>query len=167
MTDDLITPVVQQEIENFDKTIAELVPLTVIKGENEPYLFQGDYNDYDPSCDLPFDPASSMPEQDKYPDEDSYDQYLTAQVLLPRGDAYKKGTVIWRKRDNDRNLIGHSNSNPILDTRIFEVQLPNGHIAGYTTNTIAENLYAMVDDEGYETSIFKRIVDHQCDNTKA
>jgi hypothetical protein len=94
MTDDLITPVVQQEIENFDKTIAELVPLTVIKGENEPYLFQGDYNDYDPSCDLPFDPASSMPEQDKYPDEDSYDQYLTAQVLLPRGDAYKKGTVI-------------------------------------------------------------------------
>jgi len=35
-----------------------------------------------------------MPEQNDYPDEDTYEQYLTAQVPLPRGDTYEKGTVI-------------------------------------------------------------------------
>jgi hypothetical protein len=108
-----------------------------------------------------------MPEQDDYPDEDTYEQYLTAQVLLPQGDTYEKGTVIRRKCDNEGNLIGRSNTNPILDTRVFEVQFPDGHIAEYSTNVLAENLYSMVDDEGYETSIFKRIVDHRCDSSKA
>jgi hypothetical protein len=50
---------------------------------------------------------------------------------------------------------------------VIEVQFPDGHIAEYSTNVLAENLISMVDDEGFETSIFKRIVDHRCDNSKA
>jgi hypothetical protein len=72
-----------------------------------------------------------------------------------------------RKHDNEGNLIGCSNANPILDTCVFEVQFPDGHIAEYSANILAENLYSMVDDEGYETSIFKRINDHRCDVSKA
>jgi hypothetical protein len=108
-----------------------------------------------------------MPEQDDFPDNDAYDQYITAQVLLPRGDTYEKGTVLRRKRDNDGTLIGHANMNPILDTRVFEVIFPDGHVAEYATNVIAENMFAMVDDEGYETAIIKSIVDHRCDHNKA
>jgi hypothetical protein len=48
--------------------------------------------------------------------------------------------------------------NPILDTRVFEVIFPDGHVAEYATNVIAENMFAMVDDEGYETAIIKSIV---------
>jgi hypothetical protein len=161
------TPEIQQEIREFDKAITELLPLDIGKGLGIPSWFQDDSNDYDPGCDLPYDPEIFMLEQDDYPDEDTYEQYLTTQVLLPRGDSYEKGTVIRRKRDYEGNLIGRSNTNPILVTRVIEVQFPDGHIAEYSTNVLAENLISMVDDEGFETSIFKRIVDHRCDNSKA
>jgi hypothetical protein len=108
-----------------------------------------------------------MPEQDDYPDAETYDQYITAQVLLPRGDSYEKGTVLRRKRNIDGTLIGHANANPILDTRVFEVAFSDGHVAEYATNVIAENMFAMVDEEGYETAIFKNIIDHRCDHSKA
>lgn len=108
-----------------------------------------------------------MPEHDEYTDVDTYDQYLTTQVLLPRGDRYEKETILRRKRNNDGMLVGRANPNPILDTRVFEVVFPDGHIAEYATNVIAENMFAMVDEEGYETAIIKSIIDHRCDPKKA
>ena len=50
---------------------------------------------------------------------------------------------------------------------MFELEFSDGHVAEYATNVIAENMFAMVDDEGSETSIFKEIIDHQCDTSKA
>ncbi len=50
---------------------------------------------------------------------------------------------------------------------MFEVEFSDGHVAEYATNVIAENMFAMVDDEGNETYIFKEIIDHQCDTNKA
>jgi len=88
-------------------------------------------------------------------------------VLLPRGDSYEKGTVTHRKRNSDGNPVGHAHTNPILNTRVFEVEFSDGHVAEYATNVIAENMFAMVEDEGYETSIFKEIIDHQCNTSKA
>jgi hypothetical protein len=147
-----MSPVTQEEIRSFDLQIANhLLPST--QGDDE--LF---FNLQDTACGEPLEPDSSMPEQDDFPDNDTYDQYITAQVLLPRGDTYEKGTVLCRKRDKDGTLIGHANMNPILDTRVFEVIFPDGHVAEYATNVIAENMFAMVDDEGYETAIIKSIV---------
>jgi hypothetical protein len=111
--DELLSPVVQQEIKEFDFASSQLLPLGNLKEDEIPSLLM---DDYDASCDLPFDPDLSMPEQDEFPDQDSNDQYITAQVLLPRGDNYEKGTVVCRKRVIDGNLVGCPDSNPILDT---------------------------------------------------
>ena len=44
------------------------------------------------------------------------DNYLSAEIMLPRGGTMVKGRVATRKRDNAGNLIGLANANPILDT---------------------------------------------------
>jgi hypothetical protein len=162
--EELLSPVVQEEIRVFDKDILEHLP--AYRGNLED-LFHYPKDSHDLECDIPLEADSSMPEQDDYPDAETYDQYITAQVLLPRGDTYEKGTVLRRKRNIDGTLIGHANANPILDTRVFEVAFSDGHVAEYATNVIAENMFAMVDEEGYETAIFKNIIDHRCDHSKA
>jgi hypothetical protein len=44
------------------------------------------------------------------------DNFLSAEIMLPRGGTMVKGRVPARKRDRDGNPIGLANSNPILDT---------------------------------------------------
>ena len=56
-----------------------------------------------------------MPEADDYTPE-AYDEYLTAEVLLPNMGEITKAKVVGRKRDANGNPIGVRNSNPILDT---------------------------------------------------
>ena len=54
--------------------------------------------------------------------------------------------------------------NPILDTRIFVVEFPDGRCEEYTTNIIAESILANVDDNGFDTGLFDKIVDHMRNN---
>ena len=75
------------------------------------------------------------------------------------------GKVKSRKRDSDGNPIGRSNSNPILDTRVYQVEFPDGDVAEYTANVIAENIFAQVDDEGRHHQLLDSIVDHRRDQT--
>jgi hypothetical protein len=112
---------------------------------------------------LSFEEEAVVPEEDEIPDTESYGQYITARVLLPRNDTYEKATVTCRKRDNNGNLMGHAHTNPLLDTRIYEVQFPDGASSEYSANVIAENIFATVDDNGFQTVLLDEIVDHQCD----
>ena len=43
--------------------------------------------------------------------------------------------------------VGTANDNPILDTRVYEVEYADGHKAALAANAIAENMFAQVDDE--------------------
>ena len=54
-----------------------------------------------------------------------------------------------QKLDHGGKLIGTSNDNPILNTAVYSVETPDGHIAEYTANFIAENLYSHVYRVGY------------------
>jgi hypothetical protein len=101
-------------------------------------------------------------EQDDFTD-DAYDQYVGAELLLPHGDDMVHGKVVKRARGDDGNPIGRRNMNPILDTREYEVELPDGSVAEYTANTIAENIYSQVDSEGRQFVIMSEIVDHKKD----
>jgi hypothetical protein len=73
----------------------------------------------------PAEPDSTMPESDDYTPE-VYNAYLTAEVLLPNGGDVTRAKVIGRKRDAEGNPAGHRHSNPILDTREYKVQFPDG-----------------------------------------
>ncbi len=90
------------------------------------------------------------------------DTYIGTQVLLPGPDGVEVlCRVKGRKRTADGTAIGTSNPNPILDTRIFEVEFPDGHVDAYTTNVIAESLYSNVDDDGFNTGLLEEIIDHK------
>jgi hypothetical protein len=105
-----------------------------------------------------------MPEADDYTPE-AYDEYLTAEVLLPNMGTMTKAKVTGRKRDADGNPVGRRNANPILDSREYEVEFPDGATDVFTANIIAENLYSQVDAEGHSYSILEEIIDHKSDGT--
>jgi hypothetical protein len=101
-----------------------------------------------------------MPEVDGF-DQETYDAYVLAQVQLPKGDDMAIGTIVKRKRDHDGNPIGQHDANPKLDTRIYEVEFPDGEVLEYAANVIAENLYSQVDEKGHHQVVFDDIVDHK------
>jgi hypothetical protein len=127
------------------------VPLDIFDGEEQ--------------TTLPLEEESQMPEADDIFSPELFDQYLTAQILLDRGGETQLGTVKRRKRNDNGNPVGISNPNPLLDTREYEVEFPDGSIDVLSTNTIAENLYSQVDQEGNSYAVLAGIVDHRKDNS--
>jgi hypothetical protein len=103
-------------------------------------------------------------EADDYTPE-AYDEYLSAQVVLPRGDDLLRGEVIRRHRDSNGRPIGKQNLHPILDTREYEVLFPDGSTQAYMANSIAESLYSQVDEEGRSFRLINEIVDHEKDDS--
>lgn len=90
------------------------------------------------------------------------DEYIGTNVVLPGPDGLEVlCQVKGRKRNADGTPIGKSNPNPILDTRIFEVEYPDGHVDSYATNIIAESLYNNVDEHGFNTGMLSEIVEHR------
>ena len=77
------------------------------------------------------------------------------------GSSQVKAKVTGRKRDADGRPIGKQNPNPLLDTRLYEVEFPDGSTEAITANLIAETLWSQVDNEGRSYSVLKEIVDHR------
>jgi len=110
------------------------------------------------------------PESKPAPDVDDVtpedlDTYVGASVNLPIGGTVKAGTVKHRARNADGELIGKQNDNPILDTRIYQVEFPDGEVAEYAANVIAENMFAQCDPNGNQYLLLKSIIDHATDGT--
>ena len=86
----------------------------------------------------------AMPNTDVF-DLEGYDVYIASQVLLPKVDEYQFSRIKSCKKNEQGNLIGHSDLNPILDTRLYEVEFHNGKVCEYAVNIMAENLYSHID----------------------
>jgi hypothetical protein len=99
-----------------------------------------------------------MPEADDW-DAEAYDQYITAKVLLPRDGQKVLGHVTSHKRDAEGNPIGKAYDNPILDTRLYQVTFPDGNVAEYSANIIAESIYSQVVNEGRQFLMLDEIID--------
>jgi hypothetical protein len=119
----------------------------------------------DKPTSIPVKDEELMPEaDDKHYSPEAYDQYLMANVLMDRGGEAMLGTVKNWKRDSKGNPVGRSNMNPLLDTREYEVEFPDGSIDILTVNAITESsLYSQVDKEGRSYSVLSEIVDHRKD----
>jgi hypothetical protein len=85
---------------------------------------------------------------------------LQAYDELPTGDKMQTGKVISRKRGADGDVKGVANTNPILDSRTYEVEFPDGEVTEYSANVIAENMFAQCDMEG---NLMSALVDHKKD----
>ena len=118
--------------------------------------------------DFPVTPVQDSPhkdEDDTWQASDAFDEMVGANVMLPRGDGRIDATVLKRKRDDDGSAIGRKHSNPMMDTRLYEVELADGSIEEVFANTIAENLYSQVDSEGRQYYLLREIMDHRKDDT--
>ena len=62
-----------------------------------------------------------MPEMDDIMPE-AMDNYIGVEIMIYHGDTVAQGSVGRRKRDVEGNTIGRANSNPILDTQVYEVE---------------------------------------------
>jgi hypothetical protein len=169
--DEKASPEVQAKVAELDAAIREKIGDTLpdeeVNGDLVGLFPEVPDDIFLPDHDMEYDPAepeAAMPEADDYTPE-AYDQYLTAEVLLPNMGSMTKAKVVARKRDADGNPVGTRNANPILDTREYEVLFPDGATDTFTANIIAENMYSQVDEEGRSYSIMDEIIDHKKDGT--
>jgi hypothetical protein len=131
--EELLEPVNKKLAEELDAAIdAKIGKFRTDKEVNEELgaLFGPSGDLYDEDLD-PFDEieaaeeAALMPEADEWMLE-TFDKYLAAEVLLPhRGELVRAKVMGW-KRAADGTPVGVVPSNPILDTREYEVSFPDG-----------------------------------------
>ena len=130
-----------------------------------------------------FEEDYSTPEYELYEDDDvhgishtkecddeptpiTYDTYIGAEVVLPKGIDMVSGTVKSRVKDFEGQPIRKADKNPILATRAFNVEFSDGENAELRTgrNIIAECMYAQCDIEGSHYRLMDHIVDDRKDN---
>jgi hypothetical protein len=90
------------------------------------------------------------------------DNYLTAELMLPRGGTMVKGHVSSRKRDRDGNPVGLAKSNPILDTGSYIINFDDGDQTELAAILIAESIFSQCDPDGNQYVLLDEIIDHRC-----
>ena len=110
------------------------------------------FDDIDP-IDPDYDDAEITPEIG--------DNYLSVEIMIPRGGTLVKGRIAAHKHDRDGNPIGLANANPILDTRSYIVHVNDGNQTELTANMIAESLYSQCDPDGHQYVLLDEIVDYR------
>jgi len=164
--DEMKDPSHQKEREEFDKAIE--AKLGQVEDDASP-IFEGE-EDHTPEQQLYADDFEGTNEHvpdidDVTPEE--YDSYVGAEVNLPYDGEMKHARVRRRTRNIDGEVCGKANDNPLLDTRMYEVEFEDGRLKTYTANLIAENMFARSDANGQVTMLFDGIIDHQVDKSKA
>ena len=74
----------------------------------------------------------------------TYDSYIGAEVVLPKGNDMVSGTVKSRVKDLEGQPIGNADKNPILDTRDYNVEFSDVENAELGVNSIACMLYVIL-----------------------
>ena len=88
------------------------------------------------------------------------DTLIQAKLFLPHGEEFLADKVNRLTLDENGKVMGKHSDNPILNTLMYEVELPDGKICPYTANVVADNIYAQVDSEGIRTNINDAIINH-------
>jgi hypothetical protein len=108
MNEELASEGIQANIQEFYSSVARRLgnpPEEELTARTWNYYLQ----DVDDGILEPAEPEAEMPEADAF----DIDEYLTAQVHLPKGNEYKVGTVLRRKHDSDGKPVGVANKSPI------------------------------------------------------
>jgi hypothetical protein len=169
---DLNDSALQEQMKNFTSSIHSHIGdhrKALVKAEsqvNEDEIYHDAFFDSTEDDDITW-PWETELEDIPLAEQDSttletLDEYIGSHIVLPGIDGEQVLTEIkGRKRDHNGQLIGSSNPNPILDTRIYNVEFPDGHLEAYSTNKIAEALYSQVDQDGFNTGLLQEICDHK------
>lgn len=90
-----------------------------------------------------------------------YDKLIYAELSLPQNDQMTNAKVKGRTLASDGNSLGTYHDHPALNTIVYDVEFPDGEIREYAANTIAENMLAQVDSEGFTLCLLDSIIDYK------
>ena len=93
-------------------------------------------------------------------DQPLHDEILHAELSMYDDEVKKVCNVIGRSKDQE-NGIGKYDPNILLDMTLYDVKFNDGKITRYMANTIAQNIFDQVDNDGYLTTKFNSIRNHR------
>ena len=73
------------------------------------------------------------------------DHYIGAEIMLPRRNKVARGHIVAWSGNTNGNVMGRAHTNPILDTRMYQIEVTGGKVTEFTTNIIAELIYIKCD----------------------
>ena len=93
------------------------------------------------------------------------DRYVNMELDLPRKDDDGLMHKIAKRRtlNDEGKAVVNMNNNPLLDTRVYQVEFADGTIKILTANIIDDNLFAQFYEEGHRQMILYEIIDHRQD----
>ena len=80
------------------------------------------------------------------------DILVSAEVLLRHGEEQVMAKVLSKSVDDNGQVIGAHNENPLLNTPVYDVEFPDGDVKKYAANLISKNVPSQVDPNGYYTN---------------
>ena len=89
---------------------------------------------------------------------ESLDDLIGTQVTLPGKDGIPLLTTVKRRKlDHKGQPIGVSNTNSIIDFRIYELEFPDGRVEEYSVNVIIENMLDQIKSNDWDASMFDEV----------
>ena len=96
------------------------------------------------------------------------DKLIGTQVALPGKDGFQLMAIVKDKKRNYKGeAIGSYNPNPMLDSRIYELEFPDGRIEEDSVKTIIENLVDQVRTNDCNANLFDEIISTRKDKNIA
>ena len=90
---------------------------------------------------------------------DELDKLIGAQISLPSKDGTPLLAIVKKRKLNHRgDPVGFSHSNPMLDSRIYELEFPDGRVEEYSVNIILENMVDQVESNEWDSSFFDEVI---------
>ena len=93
-----------------------------------------------------------------------YDQFLNLELQLHNG---QHARVARRVVGPSGERIGAYDDQPMLNTIMYEVEFDDGQVKEYGATSIAENILAQVDDDGFSSPLLQAIIDYRKDTSVA
>jgi hypothetical protein len=85
------------------------------------------------------------------------DTYLHMELAIPReGDRVQLGLLVKRQHDRDGLPMWTAHDKPFLDSRMHEVEFLDVYKTSLAAKTIAENLFAKIEDEGNVVRLWRQ-----------
>ncbi len=82
--------------------------------------------------------------------------------MIPRGNTFARRTVVSRKRDAEGNITGRVHNNPILDSRLYDVESTDSKVTALMGNAIAKAMYAQCDLDRNKYIALDELIDVKC-----
>jgi hypothetical protein len=89
------------------------------------------------------------------------DTLINTEVLLQAGNSAAIAKVMQRCVDDEGKVVGNYDSNPLLNTMMYECEFGDGTTKAYAANTIASNIYQESNADGHSSLLLYHIIDHK------